>query len=500
MYGGLTEISLFKGLCMVEDRLLKMCLASLLGVATALSQFQLENAFPGIAFSQPVDFQHAGDGSNRIFVVEQGGTIRVFPNADTVTSARVFLNLTGKLISGGEQGLLGLAFHPQYVANGFLFLDYTAPNPLRTVVARYSVSASNPDSVDPASEMVLLEVGQPYPNHNGGQIVFGPDGYLYVALGDGGSGGDPQGNGQNLRVLLGKILRIDVDSPANPLKYGIPPDNPLAGNTQGYREEIFAYGLRNPWRFSLDSATGRLWAGDVGQNTREEIDIIVKGGNYGWNIMEGTFCYNPTSGCDTTGLTFPVLDYGRSLGYSVTGGYVYRGSRVPELTGKYISGDYGSGRIWSLAIDGVPSPVNTQIVLAGFFISSFGVDQNNELFICNYGAGTIHRFKATATAVSPPAPSLPGRSHLAANYPNPFNNSTQIRYTLVTAGHVEIAVYSVLGMKVATIVDDEKGAGIHATRWDGTDQRGMPVSSGVYCYRLTVDGMAVDSRMLMMVK
>lgn len=485
---------------MVKTQFLTISLASLIVGATALSQFKLEQAFPAIVFSHPVDFQHSGDGSNRIFVVEQKGTIRVFPNADTVTNTRVFLDLTGKVISGGEEGLLGLAFHPQYATNGFLFVDYTAPDPLRTVIARYSVSTTNPDSVDTASEIVLLEVAQPYVNHNGGQIVFGTDGYLYVALGDGGSGGDPQGNGQNLHVLLGKILRIDVDSPIPPLKYGIPPDNPFAGNAQGYREEILAHGLRNPWRFSIDRPSGRIWAGDVGQDTREEIDLIVKGGNYGWNIMEGTMCLNPPAGCDTAGLVPPVWDYGRSLGYCVTGGYVYHGSRVPQLTGRYVYGDYGSGRIWSLVIDGVPSPANTELVLSGFPISSFGVDQNNELFICNYGAGTIHRFKATAATVSAPSPTLPGRSHLEANYPNPFNNTTQIRYTLAAAGRVEIDVFSVLGTKVATIVDDMRGAGAHATRWDGIDQQGVPVSSGAYCYRLMVDGMAVDSRMLMMVK
>ena len=295
--------------------------------------------------------QHAGDGSNRLFVVEQAGVIRVFANNAATTSASVFLDITGPVNNAGnEEGLLGLAFHPDYESNGYFYVNYTAASPRRTVIARYQVSASDSNAADPTSGKVLLEYAQPFENHNGGQIAFGPDdGYLYIASGDGGSGGDPQGNGQNLRTLLGKILRLDVDTPTGNRQYGIPPTNPFANNTAGYREEIFAYGLRNPWRISFDPPTGRLWTGDVGQGRLEEVDIIASGANYGWNRMEGNVCYpSGNTSCDMTGLSQPVFVYGRSLGASITGGYVYRGNTVPRLAGAYVFADFISGRIWSL--------------------------------------------------------------------------------------------------------------------------------------------------------
>mgnify|MGYP001262301701 CR=1 FL=1 len=251
------------------------------------AQYELEIAFPNLTFARPVDLQHAGDGSDRIFIVEQAGVIRVFANTSSVATADTFLNIQNRVNdSGNEEGLLGLAFHPNFATNGYFYVNYTASNPRRTVVARYRVSA-NPNRADANSEFVLLTVNQPYENHNGGQLAFGPDGYLYIGMGDGGSGGDPQNNGQDRRGLLGDMLRIDVDNPAGGLNYGIPPDNPFVGNTSGYREEIYAYGFRNPWRFSFDFVTGWLWVGDVGQGSREEVDIVEKGLNYGWRIMEG---------------------------------------------------------------------------------------------------------------------------------------------------------------------------------------------------------------------
>lgn len=303
------------------------------------AQYELEIAFPNLTFARPVDLQHAGDGSDRLFIVEQAGVIRVFANTSSVATADTFLNIQNRVNdSGNEEGLLGLAFHPNFATNGYFYVNYTASNPRRTVVARYRVSA-NPNRADANSEFVLLTVNQPYENHNGGQLAFGPDGYLYIGMGDGGSGGDPQNNGQDRRGLLGDMLRIDVDNPAGGLNYGIPPDNPFVGNTSGYREEIYAYGFRNPWRFSFDFVTGWLWVGDVGQGSREEIDIVEKGLNYGWRIMEGKICYSPSSGCDQTGLALPIWDYGRSSGASITGGYVYRGSRVAPLAGAYVYGD-----------------------------------------------------------------------------------------------------------------------------------------------------------------
>jgi glucose/arabinose dehydrogenase len=354
------------------------------------NQYEVEVAFPNLSFSNPVGLYSAGDGTDRLFVVEQEGVIRVFENNRNVSSSDVFLDIRDIVLFGGEQGLLGLAFHPNFAQNGYFYVDHVADNPRRTIIARYSVSSSNINQANRSSEFVLLEVDQPFENHKGGQIAFGPDGYLYIALGDGGSGGDPLGNGQNRKTLLGKILRIDVDSSSQELNYGIPADNPFVGNTEGLREEIYAYGLRNPWRFSFDSATGQLWVADVGQDRMEEIDIVEKGKNYGWNVMEGSLCYSPSEGCNQTGLELPVWEYGHDLGNAVTGGFVYRGSALPELVGSYIYGDYGSGRIWALQYDGVNEPTNKELVDSGLSISSFGLDHQNELYICDYN-GKIYK-------------------------------------------------------------------------------------------------------------
>jgi glucose/arabinose dehydrogenase len=308
--------------------------------------FQLKDPFPFLSFNRPLFLTHAGDGTDRLFVVQQDGFIKVFPNDSTTLTSQTFLNVSAKISSpGAEEGLLGLAFHPQYASNGYFFINYTAPNPLRTVISRFHVSAD--PSVADTAEQVILEMLQPYSNHNGGMIAFGPDGYLYIGTGDGGGAGDSLNNAQSLSTLLGKILRIDISASTPGSPYKIPGDNPFKGNLNGYREEIWAYGFRNPWRFSFDRLTGKLWAGDVGQGAREEVDIVEKGKNYGWHTMEGFACYSPSTGCDTSGLTLPVLDYNHSVGYSITGGYVYHGSARPELEGAYIYGDFGS-HLWRL--------------------------------------------------------------------------------------------------------------------------------------------------------
>jgi glucose/arabinose dehydrogenase len=356
--------------------------------------YTVSEAFPALSFSRPVDLQHAGDGSGRLFVVEQPGVISVFVKTPSAKTKKTFLNITNKVEdAGNEEGLLGLAFHPNYKNNGYFFVNYTASNPDRTVISRFKVTSGNPEQADPNSETVMLTFTQPYSNHNGGQVTFGPDGYLYIAVGDGGSGGDPQGHGQNLSTLLGSILRIDVDKQENGKQYAIPSDNPFAKNTSGYREEIYAYGLRNPWRLSFDPVTKQLWTGDVGQNAFEEIDIIEKGGNYGWNIMEGNHCYNPSSGCKRVGLKTPVWEYGRGEGVSVTGGFVYRGAALPSLIGKYIYADFGSGKIWALDASNRNSPVNSELMKADFNISSFGVDEKNELYLCGFD-GKIYKLEA----------------------------------------------------------------------------------------------------------
>jgi glucose/arabinose dehydrogenase len=375
-------------------------------IAEASGQVQgsygIQVAFPQLTFSQPVGIYSADDGSNRLFVVEQAGIIRVFQNSINTTTSAVFLNITDRVLFSGEQGLLGLAFHPNFTSNGYLYTDYVVPNPTRTVIARYTVVANNSNVADKASEFVILEIAQPFSNHKGGQIAFGPDGYLYTGMGDGGSGGDPLGNGQNRSTLLGKILRIDVNGISAGKNYTIPDDNPFVGNTLGYKEEIYAYGFRNPWRFSFDSTTGNLWVGDVGQDRMEEIDVVEKGKNYGWNIMEGTLCYNPPSGCNQTGLELPVYEYNHTLGIAIVGGYVYHGSALPELAGDYVYGDYGSGRIWTLAANGT----NTLLVNSNLTISSFGIDENKELYVCAFD-GKI--YSLTTTSI----PEFPLAAHFA---------------------------------------------------------------------------------------
>jgi glucose/arabinose dehydrogenase len=364
------------------------------------SRYSVEVAFPNLTFNQPVGITYTGDGTNRLFVVEQAGRIKVFKNSGNTSTSNVFLDISDRVLYGGEQGLLGLAFHPNFKQNKYFYVDYVADNPRRTVIARYSVMASNPDLAAKESEFVLLEVNQTFENHNGGQLAFGDDGYLYIALGDGGSGGDPMGNAQNRSSLLGKILRINVDAFSDGRKYGIPADNPFAGNTLGYCEEIYAYGLRNPWRFSFDQGTGTLWVGDVGQSQREEIDLVENGKNYGWNIMEGTLCYSLSTGCNQTGLELPLWEYGHDEGNAIIGGFVYRGSNLTRLNGAYIYGDYGSGKIWALRYDGLDPVVNTLLVDTNLNIASFGIDADKELYFTAFD-GKIYKLHQAPDVSAP---------------------------------------------------------------------------------------------------
>ncbi len=333
--------------------------------------------------SQPVGLSHAGDRSGRLFIVEQKGVVRIWQNGALRDAP--FLDIRDRVASGGEKGLLGLAFHPHFKENRRLFVNYTSDvGGLHTVIAAFQVGA-DPNQTDPASERILLTIAQPYANHNGGQIAFGPDGYLYIGMGDGGAANDPHGHGQNLATLLGKMLRIDVDTRgAQP--YGIPPDNPFV-KTRGAAPEVWALGLRNPWRFSFDQASGLLYAGDVGQDAREEIDVIRKGENYGWNKMEGARC-TPTVDrtCDPRGLTPPIWDYPRSEGSVVIGGYVYRGSAIPALVGHYIYGDFGNGKIWSLRYDGTTVGDARLLLNTGRNISAFGQDEHGEIYVVDYDA------------------------------------------------------------------------------------------------------------------
>jgi glucose/arabinose dehydrogenase len=371
---------------------------------TTTYDYELTEAFPGVSFTRPIDLQHAGDGTDRLFVVEQAGVIKVFVNADTVSTAKTFLDISSRTTFIGERGLLGLAFHPDYATNGYFFVYYSPSATGGTRVSRFEASAGDPDDAEEGSEFVLMDIAQDYPNHNGGQIAFGPDDYLYIAVGDEGLGGDPKDNAQDLTTLHGSILRIDVDSQGAG-NYGIPPTNPFFGNPDGFREEIYAYGLRNPWRFSFDPVTDLLWAGDVGQGSWEEIDIIVSGGNYGWDCREGMHTYNTSQQsavCDTVqGLIDPVWEY-QNAGddISVTGGHVYRGPTATSLVGDYIYADYGSARVWALTV--AADTVASNFELSGedptLRISSFGVDEQNELYICGYIDGKIYMLRQTAAA------------------------------------------------------------------------------------------------------
>jgi glucose/arabinose dehydrogenase len=350
------------------------------------SEYNIENAYPNLNFDNPVGIYHSGDNTNRIFILEQEGIIKVFNNDASATNVEIFLDITSIVDQDGgytEEGLLGLAFHPNYNENGYFFVNYTSHNPRRNVIARYNVSANNPNQADEESSFIILEVNQPYTNHNGGQLSFGPDAYLYIIFGDGGSAADPHNNGQNLTTLLGSLIRIDVDNPTGELNYGIPPDNPFIAPLAA-RDEIYAYGLRNMWRFSWDFETGLLWGADVGQNAYEEIDIIYSGLNYGWNTMEGNHCFPIGSDCNTEGLELPIWEYELYVNdvCSITGGYVYRGNDLNGLIGKYIYGDWCTGDIWALTYESDNNIINQHLLTTGINITTFGLDQFNELLFC----------------------------------------------------------------------------------------------------------------------
>lgn len=358
---------------------------------------------PISGLSQPVSITHAGDGSGRIFVVEQGGTIRIIRNGGVVSTP--FLNITSRISTGGERGLLGLAFAPGYASNGRFYVNYTNAAG-DTVIARYTRNTTNPDLANPASEQIVITIAQPFANHNGGQLAFGKfDGFLYIGMGDGGSAGDPGNRAQDPNNLLGKILRINVEA-GLPATYTVPSNNPFVGLT-GFRPEIWALGLRNPWRFSFDQLTGDLFVADVGQGAWEEINFqsaaSAGGENYGWRIMEGNHCFNPSTGCNTTGLVIPVAEYSHSFGCSVTGGYVYRGSVYPRMQGIYFYGDFCSGRIWGLS--GGPSAWQNDLLLdTTLSISTFGEDEVGNLYVANYSGTVFSLIDATPTPTPTPTP------------------------------------------------------------------------------------------------
>ncbi len=441
-----------------------------------------QNAFPSLSFSSPIDFQIVEDLPDTLFVVERRGTIQRFHNDPETSEMHQVLDIRSRVSTNGEGGLLGVAFHPDFTENGYLFAHYTTSRTTLSVFSRFERDPDNPGVFDPDSEFILLEVEQPRTNHNAGQIRFGPDGYLYLALGDGGGGGDPYEHGQDRTTLHGNILRIDVDNTDDGLNYAIPPDNPFVDNEEGWREEIFAWGFRNPFRFSFDSETGKLWVADVGQRDREEVNIVESGKNYGWSIMEGSICYPPSTACDTTGLELPVHEYGFDGGQSITGGFVYRGDAAPDQRGRYFFGDFVTGDLWSFDFDGKEAFDNRSIgQLDPFQLVCFGEDHDRELYMCQMGQGVILRIVMESDPVYADSDqAVPAVAELSQNYPNPFNPITVIRYRLTESNHVNLEITDVLGRSVQVLVDEAKPAGAHEVTFDAS-----ALAGGVYLYQLT---------------
>jgi len=352
-----------------------------------LPSITLVPVFNALTFQRPIQVTHAGDGSNRLFVIEQRGRVVVFPNRADVESHDVFLDIRERVFMGhNEEGLLAIAFHPNYAENGRFYVWYSAGDrsARRTVLSRFTVSEDDPNKADADSEVILLEVDQPWGNHNGAMVLFGPDGYLYVSIGDGGAANDPHNHGQNLQTLLGTIIRIDVNREGEDTPYAIPADNPFIDRDDA-RDEIWAYGLRNVWRMSFDRETGDLWAADVGQNAWEPVYVINRGENYGWNITEGSQPFRRGVEPDQP-MVDPVVEYSHRQGQSITGGYVYRGSANERLKGAYIYGDYVSGRIWALRYEDGAVTAYREVFDAPRrpHITSFGEDEAGELYLCAF--------------------------------------------------------------------------------------------------------------------
>ena len=464
---------------------------------TASAATDVIYAFPNLSnFSALTGLVDPLDGTARLFAMEKNGVIREFANTPNVSTFTTFLDLADSTENVFESGLCGLVFHPNYAQNGYFYVTYInkATLPIKWVLARYHVSA-DPNVADPNSELRLIEITQTNLYHKAGDMHFGSDGYLYVSVGEDGVYPDSQ----KLGSLKGKMIRIDVDHPANGLNYGIPPDNPFVGNALGYREEIWAYGFRNLWRFSF-APDGKMWGGDVGLDTWEEVDIISKGRNFGWALMEATQCDFPTT-CDTTGknIKLPLWQYLHTSpwGAAIIGGWVYSGTQYPELVGRYIYADTQTDQIWALYWDGVHPPSNVEIFHyppeATYRFTSICQDRNHELLFTGYW-GQIWKMVGTASAVSNTTPPLP--AGILSASPNPFVRETRLRIS--APGGAVIDVYDVNGALVKRIVSIGKGE--RDATWDGSTRVGNRATSGVYFARLVVDGKPAGVRRIVLLK
>lgn len=445
--------------------------------ATAQQPFAV--AFPGLQFNSPTDIKTPPDRSGLFFVTEQIGLVRVFdPQEFESTGYITFLDIRDRVVMGGELGLGGIVFDPSYATNGYFYLNYTTPDPLRTRISRFQVDPDNPLHADSTSERVILELLQPYDTHNGAGMAFGPDGYLYIGIGDGGCCGDPENRSQNLDSLFGKIIRINVHPADTSRPYTIPSDNPFVEGSG--RPEIYAYGFRNPWRFSFDEATGDLWCGDVGQDKWEEIDIVRPGGNYGWRLMEGPECYNPGL-CDSTGLISPILAYQHDTTWPfaaiVAGMFnfyteVAPGTYYPLKSGEFIYGDFVSGRIWAMERPR-DSIIHTRLLAeSGPNITAFGTDRNGEIYFVAFD-GYVYHFARLADV--PDAGPLTG----AQAVPNPGSSSTMLRFDMARPGSPCIEIFDILGRRVRMM-----DAGFRETGRQeiAIDLRGLP--AGDYRWRI----------------
>ena len=461
--------------------------------ASAWGTVQVATGVSQIIYIKGINYPGIGEIT---YYVRQNGFIHVAVNGTMQPDP--FLDIDSLVFTSGERGLLGFALHPDFVNNGEFFVHYSRNGDGATQVARYTLDGGDPLNGDEASGDVFLTVAQPFSNHNGGWIDFGPDGYLYISLGDGGSAGDPGNRAQDGNTLLGKMLRIDVD---NGSPYGIPADNPFVGAGDGFLDEIWSYGLRNAWRNSFDRATGDLWIGDVGQNAWEEVDFEpanTPGRNYGWRRMEGLVCFNPSSGCNDGTLTLPIHVYSHALGISITGGYVFRDPTVPALIGLYIFADYGTGRIWSLSHDGNGGNVVVTERTSEFSpstdgftintVTSFGEGPNGELYLGDYG-GQVYKVipDPADTGEVVVDPTLGLRIDLASN--NPFSAASPLEFAinLPADGSLSVAIVDALGREVRAFTSGQQSAGRKSFVWNGRTNDGDFAPSGVYFLRAVGD-------------